>query len=200
VAEEVRRRWPGTPTVALARAHGTATDPSAAWADSVTGGAWAARQRVPIVVTDRDALHPAVADALRRWQPTRTVLLGGVAALSDAVQAAVPAPQRVAGPSRVETAVAIATQLWGSASPRRYVVMHGFRPDGWAYGLSAAGLAADTAAPVLLVDGSPEVHPAVRPLVGACGQPVVDLIVVGGTSVLGESTVAALDAADGNAC
>lgn len=148
VADEVLRRYPGS-VVAVARAFGTAADPTAAWADSVTGGAWAAAYGVPLVVTPGEELHGAVASALGRWRPEATVLLGGTAALSDTVQRAVPNPVRVAGADRAQTAQRIAEDLW-DGDGRAYVVTPGWRADGWAFGFAAAGLASDLDAPVLL--------------------------------------------------
>lgn len=132
--------------------------PSAGWADSVTGGGWAAATGTPILVTGSEELHPAVEQWLAADGPSETVLLGGTAALSGAVGAAVPAPRRVAGADRAATAVAIAEQLWDhEGGPGRFVVINGYRDDGWAFGLAAAGLAADAGAPLLVVgDSAPD--------------------------------------------
>ena len=81
VADRVRQLVPGQAAVALARAAGVADNPTAGWADSVTGGGWAAAAGAPILVTDTAGVHPAVAAWLAVDQPSRTVLLGGPAAL-----------------------------------------------------------------------------------------------------------------------
>lgn len=198
VADEARRLTPST-TVLLARADGAAGNPTSAWADSMTGGSLAAAARLPIVVTPTDALHPAVAAWLAEVAPTSTVLLGGEAALSEAVEDAAPAARRLAGPERTATAAAIAADdLWPRDAARRFVILDGGRADGWAYGLSAAGIAADTGAPPLMVVGG--VSAATRREVSTCGPAEVDLVLVGDTDVIAQDVVDTLDAFDGQAC
>jgi hypothetical protein len=182
VGAEVRRLNPKVTRVALARARGrTATD-TAAWADSVTGGAWAARAGVPVLVTDSKTLHPAVATALSRWKPPQTVLLGGEQALSRAVERQVPNPRRVAGTDRAGTAAAIGAMLW--TEPRGFVFTNGFREDGWAFGLAAAGLAADLRAPLLLVNRD-VVPDATRRHVAGCVVPSTRYTLVGSDAIIG---------------
>lgn len=201
VADEVRRLHPGEDRVALARAYGTEDNPTAAWADSVTGGAWAAEAGVPVVLSTTEALSGPTAGWLADVRPSRTILLGGTAALSDAVEDEVPSPRRVAGPARDFTAVAIARDLWGApmTGRRDFLVIDGFRADGWAYGLAAAGLASDLDAPLLVVepDGVPA---ATEDAVSHCGSPAVDLLLVGSTRVVGDVVADRLDGLDGGAC
>ncbi|MDP9021241.1 MAG: cell wall-binding repeat-containing protein [Actinomycetota bacterium] len=201
VADQVRRLRPGSDQVILARSHGPAHDPSAGWADSVTGGAFAARTGHPVLLNPTGSLHDSVRDWLARDVPTRTVVLGGTAALSAAVAGAVPNPDRVAGPSRAETAGAIASRLWGTTTsgPRRFVILNGYHGDGWGYGLAAAGIAADAAAPVVLV-AADFVPTITRDLVAACGSPQVDLLLIGNRSVIPDDRRGELDAVDGRRC
>ncbi len=199
VATEAQR-LSGRREVLLARAYGPAGDPTAAWADSVAAGGLAATLGVPVVITPGDRMHPAVAAFLARTRPTRTVVLGGAAALSTAVEQAAPKAVRVAGADRTATAAALATRGWGSATTgaRRFVVVNGEQPDGWTFGLAAAGLSADARAPMLLV--TELVSAAVRPLVGTCGAAQVDLAVMGDGTRVSASVRERLDALDGDAC
>lgn len=195
VADEVRRLHPASRDVVLARAFGPERNPTAAWADSVTGGGWAAAQGAPVVVTATESVHPALAAALRRWAPSRTILLGGAAALSDAVAAAVPNPVRVSGQERAATAVAIAERLWGGAAARRVLVVPGFAEDGWAFGLAAAGLSADTGAPLVVADAlsaPPATVAYVRAATCTGGRPTVRL--VGAIGLIGRDAEDALTA------
>ncbi|WP_370327850.1 cell wall-binding repeat-containing protein [Euzebya sp.] len=196
VAEEVRRlaatRGAAPTQVALARAGGPADNPTAAWADSVSSGAWTAAEAIPTVVTDTASVHPAVAAFLDEVAPDQTVLLGGTAALSAAVEADVPNPRRIAGASRAATAQAIATELIGiPASGRVLVAVDGFRADGWLFGLPAAGLAADLGGALALV--SEPMPPETSAL--ACSPDDVDVLLAGGLAVIPATTAAALDAA-----
>lgn len=198
VAERVRQLAPDVTEAALARAFGPGGDDSAAWADSVTGGGWAAAAGVPILVTDSAAVHPAVAAWLAADGPSQTVLFGGQAALSAEVEAAVPAPRRIAGAERTATAAAIATELWGTATDgaRRFVIINGFLEDGWAYGLAAGGMAAQAGAPLLMVGD--DVGEATAGLVSGCGE--VDLALVGSGNVISNDVGARLDQLDTEGC
>ncbi len=199
VAEEVRRLHPDATTVALARAAGTQVDPTAGWADSVTGGAWAASSQTPVLVTPSDTLHPAVAAALQRFAPERTLLLGGTVALSDQIATQITNGLRVSGAERAATAAAIAEQLWPTTN--RYVAINGYSSDGWAYGLAAAGLAADAGAPLLLTQRDDVPRASLQLASSQCGAgPRLDLLVIGDESVVGGLAVSHFDAADGGPC
>jgi putative cell wall-binding protein len=190
VADEVRRLHPDGADVLLARADG--------WADSVTGGGVAAATDTPVLITSSATLHPAVAAWLAADDPASTTLLGGTAALSSAVERAVPNARRVSGTDRTATATAVADELWPGATKTRYVVTQGAADNSWTFGFAAAGLAADADAPVLLV--TDEVTDATADVVSTCGEPAVDLAVVGDGGVVPAALREQLDAADGLAC
>lgn len=189
--------------VALVRAFGTEADPTTAWADSVGVAPWAARGAVPVLVTPSDAVHPGVADWLAYIAPAQTVLLGGPQALSAEVEAAVPGPFRVAGAERAGTAVAVTEQLLGVDRDvaATYVVVDGYRLDGWAYGLAAAGLAVSAGTGLLLVGET--VPDATAARVDRCAvDPPVDLrlTLVGDDTVIGDAVQDALDGATTRDC
>lgn len=200
VAREAMRLGPATsgggygggPVVAIARAGGPAENPTAGWADSVSVGAWTAAGRMATVVTDSAAVHPAVAAFLAEVDPAMTVLLGGEVALSATVEQAVPAPRRIAGASRAGTAQAIATELvWDDPTGRRdLVVINGFRPDGWLFGLPAAGLAADAGAAIGMVGDT--VPPETAEM--ACPAGDVDVLLAGSAGIVSADVAAALEA------
>lgn len=203
VANEVRRLYGDTGTVAIARAAGIASDPDGptGWVDSVTGGAWAASRGVPVLITPSDRLP----DSVRRWvaadAPDTSFVLGGPAALSQAVVDDLPRGVRIWGQDRADTAAAVATRLWGvtqRSSDRDFIVVDGWARDGWRHGLAAAGLAADAAAPVLLTSSQSNTPPsATADLVTACSTPSVDLLLVGN---LVNSVAASLESLDGHTC
>ncbi len=170
------------PEVLLARAGGASPDdPTQAWADAVAAGGWGAFSRVPVLLTPTEGLHPAVARALADFRTTSTVLIGGGAALSDAVADAAPAPRRVAGADRTATAAAIAAELW-SVTGSRFVLFDAYAADGWTEALTGAGIAADWTAP-LLGGGAPLPAATTRALGEACRWRPVDLLAVGDTPV-----------------
>ncbi|HUH07804.1 MAG TPA: cell wall-binding repeat-containing protein [Egibacteraceae bacterium] len=145
VAEEVIARRGATGEVLLSR--------SDEWADAVTGGAYAAHSGSPVVLTNRESLHPAVISFLAKTNPSRRWALGGKAALSDELVKQAGA-SRVAGADRAATSVAVARQLWGrteAADGDDYVSTPGYSSDGWAYALAYAPYSASRSGPQLLV-------------------------------------------------
>ncbi|HUH06540.1 MAG TPA: S8 family serine peptidase [Egibacteraceae bacterium] len=143
VAREVLSRE-GNRQVLLAR--------SDDWADAAAGGAYAAATGAPVVVTPTASLHPAAAAFLADVSPTSIVLLGGTAALDDAVAssaAALGPVTRLSGPARDYTAAAIADQLWDAHAG--VTLVNGYTELGWAYALAAAVPAAREGAPVVYV-------------------------------------------------
>ena len=181
----------GSPaTAALARADAPADNPTAAWADSVTSGAWAASTGSPILLTPTAELHPAVATWLSAHPTTRPVVVGGTAAVSAAVQQEAGADVRVDGPNRFATASAIAGALWAD-EPAGYLVANGTDERGWAFALPAAGLAADLGRPMLLVER--DRLPAETDATICQGTARAALTLVGGSSLIGPQVRGALD-------
>ncbi|WP_281273490.1 cell wall-binding repeat-containing protein [Euzebya pacifica] len=183
--------------VAVARAFG---DGSAGWADSITASGWAADTGTPLVLTPTGELDGRVSALLDDLDTAVTIVLGGPAAVSDAVAAELPAPRRIAGPDRAATAAAVATELWPST--QNVVVLNGYQDDGWTLGLPAAGLSADFDAPILLVD-SDRLPDSTRALVGeGCGSGTaqVETTVIGTTALISEAVAAEMDRQDGGPC
>lgn len=124
--------------------------------DALAGAPLAAVRRGPLLLTPADTLDQRTAAELRRViGPGGTVaLLGGPAALSDAVEgavrAAVPgaAVVRLAGRDRFQTAVSVAGAM---GDPARVFEADG---TGFADAVIASSAAASSGAAVLLTDGS----------------------------------------------
>ena len=139
IALEAHARLGETSRVVVARADN--------WADSITGGAWAAERGVPVLLTRSDRVSDDIKPVLADLAPSQTIVLGGEAAVSRRAFNELPNARRVAGPNRDATAAAIASELWGSQS--RYTLIDGWSAHAWGYGLAAAGLAADANAPLV---------------------------------------------------
>lgn len=201
IADEVRRLYGDNGMVVVARDRGTASDPDgpAGWVDSITGGAWAAANRVPVVITPSADLAPAVQAWLAKDRPTTTYLLGGEVALSSQVATRTPNARRISGENRAATAVAVAEELWRVGNTdRRFIVLDGWGRSAWQDGLAAAGLAADQNSPLVLASDDASNRPAETvELVTSCDQPAVDLVLVG---PLGDAVADWLEAVDGAAC
>ncbi len=76
----------------------------------------------------------------------------------------------------------------------RLLEFDGYRDDGWAWALAAAGLAVDAGAPLLLSSGGTVPTDTFAAASTPCGQgPTVEVVVVGDTGVVPDSVVAELD-------
>jgi uncharacterized protein YkwD len=131
------------------------------WADAVSGGAYAAASRSPLLLSGRDTLHPATKAFLDRQGGVARVALGGSAALSDATVAAAGA-SRVFGKERTGTAVAVAEILWGRTTATdgdRFTLAPSHGDTSWAAALAQAPWAAVNDGPQLLAHD--QVSPAV---------------------------------------
>lgn len=123
------------------------------WPDAVSAGAAAAWARDPVLLTGADHLAEPTRAFLDRHQPGQRVVIGGSAVISEEVRAAAGA-RRLAGRTRVETAVAISEHLFGrtrAADGDAFVTVHGWHPMGWGAALGWSALSGRDGAPLLLV-------------------------------------------------
>ena len=98
--------------------------------DALAAGPVAAARRAPILLTPRDALPNPTLGVLAQLGIGDAVVVGGSNAVADAVLGGLPSPERVAGPDRFATAVALA----------EHGLAHGLTPDE-VYLASGAGFA-----------------------------------------------------------
>ena len=82
-----------------------------AFPDALSAGVPAAVHRMPVLLTGRDALPPPTVAYLEAHRAARRVVVGGPAAVSEAVARRAGAAERVAGSNRYATAVRVA-QRW----------------------------------------------------------------------------------------
>lgn len=149
VAEEARRRIPqlgGTnpPQVVLATRGN--------WPDAVTAGSLGSTFGIPIVLTSPDHLADATRSFLQRTGPQTIYVAGGHVvvepATADASAAAAggAATVRLAGPTRVGTAVAIAQEYdrlyraKAGGTPKFATAVNVYRDDAWTYALAGSAL------------------------------------------------------------
>lgn len=130
------------------------------FADALAASTAVAAEDAALLLVARDAVPAAVADALVRLAPGRVRVLGGSAAVSEAVLDEVEGllgirPDRLAGRDRYATAVAIAQD----AHPEGADVVHLATGEGFADALAASTLVVADRGPLLLVasDGFPDV-------------------------------------------
>jgi putative cell wall-binding protein len=126
------------------------------WADALAVGAAAAHAGRPILLTPAEALAPETAAALGSLEPAEAVLVGGTAAVSqavaDAVAAAGPEVTRIGGANRFATSALLADHALGLGltASSVWVATGGNWPDA----LAAGAAAARDGSVLLLVDGA----------------------------------------------
>lgn len=118
--------------------------------DTLAAGPAAGLAAAPVLLVDRDRLPEATAAQLERLAPSRIVVVGGTAVVSEDVagQLAAYGPvERIAGSSRVGTSVAVSADAFDPVPGAVYIATGGNFPDG----LAGAPAAAFEGAPILLV-------------------------------------------------
>lgn len=140
---------PGVPVAYVATGLGYADALSAGPAASAGGG--------PLLLTDPSALPSSIQAELQRLQPQTIVIVGGVKAVSSAVQAQleqlVSTPSdvtRIAGDDRYQTSVQLAQFAFRGGASVAYLANGANFPDA----LAAGPAAAHFDGPVVLVPGS----------------------------------------------
>ncbi|HYD10732.1 MAG TPA: cell wall-binding repeat-containing protein, partial [Acidimicrobiales bacterium] len=157
------------------------------FADALTGGAVAAQDGQPVLLTQRDALPVGAVAFLRSKAAAEIVILGGTASVSQAVEDEIDAAVdgdavvRVAGPDRYSTAAELASQRLPDHDEVLLAAGMSF-PDA----LAAAPLARALGAPILLVDRRCAPYPTVERVRDA---DFPDVTAVGGSAVVGDAAV-----------
>lgn len=119
------QRWEASGTDAVYLANG-----EGAQADVLTGGAAAAHQDAPLLLTGDAGISEATLARLRELQPSTVNLVGGRFAISEAteqaVRAAVPGASvvRMAGTTASDTSAEVARQAWGAGGANGTVVVN----------------------------------------------------------------------------
>lgn len=151
----------GVDTVMLARAFSdpASGDATQAFADTIAAGGLAAETGWPILLTETAALSPATRAFMQQAGVQHVHIMGGTAAVSQAVEDELTGMgltvERAAGPTRFETALAVAGLRGeqGDSDVSQVMLVDGTSPTAWAGGFSAAHGSAQQGAPIVLADG-----------------------------------------------
>ncbi len=209
IVRETVARFGKAKQLLLARGYGPAgnANGTAAWADAIAGGAYAASRRFPILVVPTADLGPADLTVIKDVTTDDAIvnLLGGTAALSDSVftkAKTVRTARRIRGADRAETAAAIAQTLWGvtpKSGPRTFVALNTNAASGWYLGLASAGYAASINAPIVAVKKT-GIPPSTAKLLERCTTKQVELWIAGSTAQIPSAVAFDLEALDGKTC
>ncbi|MCI0583239.1 MAG: cell wall-binding repeat-containing protein [Chloroflexi bacterium] len=161
--------------------------------DALAAAAVAGASRAPVLLVTKAAIPAATTTELQRLKPQRIIVVGGPAAVSDAVLGALGAlapggATRLSGPDRYATAAAVSAAIHPSGAPVAYIVAG----TGFADAVSAAPAAARDGGPVLLVGNGVVPKPTLAELKRLAPERIV---IVGGTSVVSASVAATIAAA-----
>lgn len=160
---------------------------TAGFADSLASGVLQGVLDAPLLLTPTDSLDPRVVTELDRLQVTDVYILGGTAAISQAVEDELGQQAarvfRVAGQTRIETAVEVANTAYPDSSPNTVIVARaiGDGTSAFADALAAGAAAARNGYPVLLTP-TESLAQAVSDFLTANG--VTQVFVVGGTAAV----------------
>ena len=161
------------------------------FADPLAAAALAAREDAPLLLTDPDALPASVAAELDRLGPAEVTVIGGTQAVSDAVAdqiagtASAPEVDRIAGPTRFDTAAEIAADL----DTDEVIVVSGQNfPD--ALSATALTIAPESDSAILLTTRDHLWDAAAEFVEQSAAERA---LVVGGTSAVADAVVSELD-------
>lgn len=183
------------------------------WPDAVSAGAIGAWFGIPILLTSPGSLDPAADQFLRSGTWTSAYVIGGTAAVSEAVRNAVVSASRVgasgvvrlAGNDRSGTTVAVSTEFerlfsisfeeaFGSPGVPGFVVAVNLRATGgFAHVLSASALVGEFSGVFLPVEGAAGDSITDSAQRYACRFPAAG-VVVGGLSLINDSVHRLVDA------
>lgn len=173
--------WPnGAATVILARSDNIA--------DALAGIPLAHIFDAPVLLTDSKGLARETKNELTRLNPDTVFILGGTAAISQAVSNELSSDYevtRIAGANRFETAAKIA-ELVAPRGAESVIIVNG---NNWPDALAVAPFAATEGSPVLL-NGADNLHPATENVLAELSPNTV--VIVGGFSAIGPATEASL--------
>lgn len=199
----------GTAAMVAAESDETAADERVAFlatgetaADALAVGPLAYAAGIPILLTAPNGLPAETAAAMRDLGIDRVVPIGGTAAISDAVLAALPqgvqVEERLQGANRRATAVAVANFAVEELGfdETGVVIANG---DSFADALSVAPLAGQSGFPLLLTAGPGNLGAEAQAYLTANQATLVNGFVAGGPAAVSTEAVTAIETAAGAA-
>ncbi len=163
------------------------------YADALSAGPLAHANKMPILLTEPGTLTAATSAAITANGCKQMMIVGGTAAVSEAVATAADALTgvnvlRVSGADRYATSVAIANKAWASTAngglnwAKTHIAIA--RGDSYADGLAASQLGANTAVTPLLLVQADAVPTAISAAIAGKSTTITDIRVVGGLTAI----------------
>lgn len=153
--------------------------------DALAAGGVAGKRGVPILLTKKDSLPQAVANVITSYSIRKTYVVGGEGVVSASVYRLLPAPTRIFGQTRYETAIEIA----------KHALMHGFTVkniyittgENYPDALACAAASGKTANPVILVKKDTPIPAAVSEFITENKTQVEKITILGGPAVVSDA-------------
>jgi hypothetical protein len=168
---------------------GVHADPERGWPDAVSAAPLAARQGQPILLTAADQLPAETRTALAAADIRTTTVVGGTAAVGDAVHAELEraghGPTRIGGADRYATsALLLDAALESGLLPHELWLATGRR---WPDALTAGPTVAASDRGLLLVDGQDlDASPASRDALEGLASTLLGVCILGGTDAISD--------------
>ena len=118
--------------------------------DALAAASYAARQGVPILLTNTASVPTGTRDAISELGIKKTIVVGGPSVISNDVLTKLPIPTRIYGSTRYETALALGEMYLPSGVNQIYIATGRSFPDA----LAGSVLAAKRGSGVLLLPGN----------------------------------------------
>ena len=172
------------------------------YADALAGSPLAAADGAPILFVEGDTVSEAVLAELARIAPDEVVILGGIAAVSEAAEEQIAqaghTTRRLAGDNRFETAIEVAGELDASTGgPSTLYFVEGENADdarGWPDAINAATIAGLDGSPILPVNAE-RLPEEIAAYIAA--NPDAPRVIVGGTAAVTEEVESAIAGEEG---
>lgn len=154
--------------------------------DVLSISAWAAYNKIPILLTESKTLPEATKEALTVLELKETIVVGGKAVISEEVAAQLPNVKRFFGLDQYQTGIAIANGLAKDISTVFIATGENF-PDA----LAGSALAAKTGSPIILVDRN-FTKSAVANYLSANAGKIKNAYILGGQAAVPQDTLTKL--------
>lgn len=103
--------------------------------DALSVSAFSAEHQIPIVFVDKNSIPQETAAFLKKYQPSKTIIIGGPNAVSESVKGQLPNPVRIAGNDRFETNIKVINYFMGDEEVEGFLFATGMNfPDALAGG------------------------------------------------------------------
>lgn len=153
--------------------------------DALSIASWAAKNEIPILLSDRESLPKCAEDYIKNNNITSSTVVGGPGVVGESVVSKLPGARRIYGQDRFGTNAAVLNTLGSDFDLNKvYLATGNDFPDA----LSGSALAAKTGSPIILTDAGP--LPSTRDYIDTNIGKIKEIFILGGEGVVNDSAAA----------